>query len=171
MAVVVKIPTQLRAAAGGAGEAQLDGATVQEVLDGLFERFERAARADLRRRRLAAALRERVPGRRGHPLPGRPRHAGRGRRRADDPARRRRRLSAAGRREALSSVARVPSTPRSLRPRLACPAALSPLCGGRLCPRSLACLARHARCVLASLAQRRSARVVAGGFVFGRSRA
>ena len=39
MAVVVKIPTQLRAAAGGASEAQLEGATVQEVLDSLFDRF------------------------------------------------------------------------------------------------------------------------------------
>ncbi len=40
MSVVVKIPTQLRAAAGGEAETVLDGATVQEVLDGLFERFE-----------------------------------------------------------------------------------------------------------------------------------
>ncbi len=40
MAVVVKIPTQLRAAAGGEAEAEVDGATVQEVLDGLFERHE-----------------------------------------------------------------------------------------------------------------------------------
>jgi sulfur-carrier protein len=40
MSVVVKIPTQLRAAAGGESEALLDGATVQEVLDGLFERHE-----------------------------------------------------------------------------------------------------------------------------------
>jgi molybdopterin converting factor small subunit len=39
MAVTVKIPTQLRAAAEGASEAQLDGATVQEILDGLFDRF------------------------------------------------------------------------------------------------------------------------------------
>lgn len=39
MSVVVKIPTQLRAAAGGASEAQLEGATVQEVLDGLFDRY------------------------------------------------------------------------------------------------------------------------------------
>jgi molybdopterin synthase sulfur carrier subunit len=39
MAVTVKIPTQLRAAAEGASEAQLDGATVQEVLDGLYDRF------------------------------------------------------------------------------------------------------------------------------------
>jgi sulfur-carrier protein len=38
MSVVVRIPTQLRAAAGGESEALLDGATVQEVLDGLFER-------------------------------------------------------------------------------------------------------------------------------------
>jgi sulfur-carrier protein len=40
MSVVVKIPTQLRAAAGGEAEAQVDGATVQEVLNSLFERFE-----------------------------------------------------------------------------------------------------------------------------------
>ena len=40
MSVLVKIPTQLRAAAGGESETELDGATVQEVLDGLFERFE-----------------------------------------------------------------------------------------------------------------------------------
>jgi sulfur-carrier protein len=39
MAVTVKIPTQLRAAAGGATEAELEGESVQEVLDGLFERF------------------------------------------------------------------------------------------------------------------------------------
>jgi sulfur-carrier protein len=40
MTVVVKIPTQLRAAAGGETETVLDGATVQEVLDGLFARFD-----------------------------------------------------------------------------------------------------------------------------------
>jgi molybdopterin synthase sulfur carrier subunit len=40
MSVVVKIPTQLRAAAGGEAEAQVDGATVQEVLDGLFQLHE-----------------------------------------------------------------------------------------------------------------------------------
>ena len=38
MSVLVKIPTQLRAAAGGESEAEVDGATVQEVLDGLFQR-------------------------------------------------------------------------------------------------------------------------------------
>ncbi len=40
MSVVVKIPTQLRAAAGGEAETKVDGATVQEVLDGLFERHD-----------------------------------------------------------------------------------------------------------------------------------
>lgn len=40
MGVTVKIPTQLRAAAGGESEAQLEGATVGEVLDRLCERFE-----------------------------------------------------------------------------------------------------------------------------------
>jgi MoaD family protein len=40
MGVVVKIPTQLRAAAGGESEAELPGATVQEVLDGLFARHQ-----------------------------------------------------------------------------------------------------------------------------------
>ena len=39
MAVLVKIPTQLRSAAEGNAEASVEGATVQEVLDGLFEHF------------------------------------------------------------------------------------------------------------------------------------
>jgi MoaD family protein len=39
MAVTVKIPTQLRPAAEGTSETQLDGATVKEVLDGLYERY------------------------------------------------------------------------------------------------------------------------------------
>ena len=38
MAVVVKIPTQLRAVAGGEAETEVDGATVQEVLDHLYAR-------------------------------------------------------------------------------------------------------------------------------------
>jgi molybdopterin synthase sulfur carrier subunit len=38
MAVLVKIPTQLRAAAGGEAEAEVDGTTVQEVLDRLYAR-------------------------------------------------------------------------------------------------------------------------------------
>jgi sulfur-carrier protein len=40
VAVTVKIPTQLRAAAGGASEAELEGGTVREVLDGLCQRFD-----------------------------------------------------------------------------------------------------------------------------------
>jgi len=39
MSVLVKIPAQLRAAAGGESQAEIDGATVKEVLDGLFDRF------------------------------------------------------------------------------------------------------------------------------------
>jgi molybdopterin synthase sulfur carrier subunit len=38
VSVLVKIPTQLRAATGGESEANVEGSTVQEVLDGLFER-------------------------------------------------------------------------------------------------------------------------------------
>jgi molybdopterin converting factor small subunit len=45
MAVTVKIPTQLRAATGGASEASVEGGTVAEVLDGLFDQF-----AELRER-------------------------------------------------------------------------------------------------------------------------
>ena len=40
MGVTVKIPTQLRAAAGGESEAQLEGATVREVLDSLYKRYD-----------------------------------------------------------------------------------------------------------------------------------
>jgi sulfur-carrier protein len=40
MGVTVKIPTQLRTAAGGEAQAVLDGATVQEVFEALFERFD-----------------------------------------------------------------------------------------------------------------------------------
>jgi molybdopterin synthase sulfur carrier subunit len=38
MAVRVKIPTQLRTAAGGESELEVDGGTVGEVLDALFDR-------------------------------------------------------------------------------------------------------------------------------------
>jgi sulfur-carrier protein len=38
MAVRVKIPTQLRTAAGGESELSVDGATVGEVLDAVFDR-------------------------------------------------------------------------------------------------------------------------------------
>jgi sulfur-carrier protein len=41
MAVTIKIPTQLRAAAGGVAETEVEGVTtVREALDGLYERFE-----------------------------------------------------------------------------------------------------------------------------------
>jgi molybdopterin synthase sulfur carrier subunit len=36
MAVTIKLPTQLRDAAGGASEARADGGTVGEVLDALY---------------------------------------------------------------------------------------------------------------------------------------
>jgi MoaD family protein len=39
MAVLVKIPTQLRAATDGDSSANVDGATVGEVLDSLYERY------------------------------------------------------------------------------------------------------------------------------------
>ena len=45
MAVLVKIPTQLRAVTDGEAEAEVEGGTVGEVLDSLFDRF-----GDLRER-------------------------------------------------------------------------------------------------------------------------
>jgi molybdopterin synthase sulfur carrier subunit len=39
MGVSVKIPTQLRSATDGEATASVDGATVGEVLDSLYERF------------------------------------------------------------------------------------------------------------------------------------
>ena len=36
MAITVKFPTQLRAAAGGASSVQVDGSTVAEVLDAVY---------------------------------------------------------------------------------------------------------------------------------------
>ena len=39
MAVTVKIPTQLRSATGGDAEAQVEGETVAEVLDALYEEY------------------------------------------------------------------------------------------------------------------------------------
>jgi sulfur-carrier protein len=38
MGVTVKIPTQLRSAAGGEAEAEVDGKTVKDVLDELYAR-------------------------------------------------------------------------------------------------------------------------------------
>jgi MoaD family protein len=39
MSVTVKIPTQLRAAAEGASEAEVEGVNVAEVLEHLYERY------------------------------------------------------------------------------------------------------------------------------------
>jgi MoaD family protein len=40
MSITVKIPTQLRSATNGESEADVEGTTVGEVLDGLFERYD-----------------------------------------------------------------------------------------------------------------------------------
>ncbi|HEY1524584.1 MAG TPA: ubiquitin-like small modifier protein 1 [Solirubrobacteraceae bacterium] len=40
MAVTVKIPTQLRAATDGEASAEVEGATVGEVLDALYDRYD-----------------------------------------------------------------------------------------------------------------------------------
>jgi molybdopterin synthase sulfur carrier subunit len=40
MAVVVKIPAQLRALTGGEGEAEVEGSSVGEVLEALYERYD-----------------------------------------------------------------------------------------------------------------------------------
>jgi molybdopterin synthase sulfur carrier subunit len=45
MAITVKIPTQLRAATGGEAEVQVEGTTVGEALDAVFD-----AHGDLRER-------------------------------------------------------------------------------------------------------------------------
>ncbi|HZU40519.1 MAG TPA: ubiquitin-like small modifier protein 1 [Solirubrobacteraceae bacterium] len=39
MPVTVRIPTQLREATGGESTAEVDGATVGEVLDALYDRY------------------------------------------------------------------------------------------------------------------------------------
>lgn len=40
MSAVVKIPAQLRSATGGDSETEVEGTTVGEVLDGLFDQYE-----------------------------------------------------------------------------------------------------------------------------------
>jgi sulfur-carrier protein len=40
MSVTVKIPTQLRPVTGGEGETEVEGTTVGEVLDGLYDRYD-----------------------------------------------------------------------------------------------------------------------------------
>ena len=94
MAVTVKLPTQLRAAAGGAAEASADGATVGEVLDALYAQHgglrERIAGEDGELRRFVNVYLEG----RGHPLPRRVGDARERRGRGHDPARGRGRVRA-----------------------------------------------------------------------------
>ena len=73
MSVTVKLPTQLRDAAGGATSVSVDGAHGRRGPRRALRRARRAALADRRRRRRAAPLRQRVPQGRGHPLPRRSR--------------------------------------------------------------------------------------------------
>ena len=40
MSITVKIPAQLRAATGGEGELEVDGATVGEALDAVFDQHD-----------------------------------------------------------------------------------------------------------------------------------
>ena len=40
MSITVKIPAQLRAATGGEGELQVEGATVGEALDAVFDQVD-----------------------------------------------------------------------------------------------------------------------------------
>ena len=40
MTVTVKIPTQLRALTGGQGDTQVEGGSVGEVLEALFDRYD-----------------------------------------------------------------------------------------------------------------------------------
>ena len=95
MSVTVRIPTQLRTLTGGAGEVEVEGATVGEALKALDAAHPGLGRPPLRRVGRAAPLRQRLPGRRGRPLPRRPGHAGRARADALHRPGGRRRLNAA----------------------------------------------------------------------------
>ena len=69
MAVTVKLPTQLRDGRRRARpRSSVEGATVGEVLDALFDRHGELRDRLVRRRRRAAPLRQRLRRRRGHPL-------------------------------------------------------------------------------------------------------
>ena len=76
MSVKVRIPTQLRPLAGGAGEVEVEGATVGEALKGLDVAHPGFAERLFDDERQPSAVRERVRGRGGHQVPGRPGHAG-----------------------------------------------------------------------------------------------
>ena len=95
MAVEIKLPTVLRAQADGQATVAVDGATVGEVFGSLVERYPGLRGNLLDDVGRPAQVRERLQGRRRHPLPRRPRHQARRRRRPLDPAcGRRRRVSA-----------------------------------------------------------------------------
>ena len=91
MAVTVKIPTQLRAATGGEAEVEVEGGTVGEVLDAVFDAYgdlrERITQdGDLRRFVNVYVSGEDIRFQQG------PRHRDQRRRRGNDPPRRGRRL-------------------------------------------------------------------------------
>ena len=116
MAVSVKIPTQLREATGGESTAEVDGSTVGEVLDSLYERY-----GELRSRiaedgGLRRFVNVYVGGEDIRFLDGLD-TAGRGRRRSDDPAGGRRRLVQAGSRAcAAPPAAHAPPAPGCMHP-------------------------------------------------------
>ena len=89
----MKIPTQLRAVTGGVSEASVEGATVAEVLDGLFAQFdELRERISDDRRTLRRFVNVYLSGEDIRFLDGIATSVA-GRRRADDPPGRRRRLA------------------------------------------------------------------------------
>ena len=92
MTVTVKIPTQLRAATEGEATANVDGGTVGEVLDALYERYDELRSRIAEDGGLRRFVNVYVGGEDIRFLDG-PRYAGVGRRRGHDPAGRRRRLT------------------------------------------------------------------------------
>ncbi len=101
MSVTVRIPTQLRTLTGGAGEVEVEGATVGEALKALDAAHPGFADRLFDEAGEPAPLRQRLPGRRGRPLPRRPGHAGR---RRPDP------LDRPGRRRGLTRRRAVPAS-------------------------------------------------------------
>ena len=82
---VVRIPPVLRQATGGEREIEVEGATVSEVLDALYEKHP-GVRTQLQTpERRAAPLRQRLPQRRGRAAAVVARHRGGRRRHAPDP--------------------------------------------------------------------------------------
>ena len=73
MSVTVKIPAQLRAATGGEGELEVEGSTVGEALDAVFDQHDGLRERITQDGDLRRFVNVYVSGR-GHPLPGRPRH-------------------------------------------------------------------------------------------------